>query len=138
MRQEYDFTNAKRNPFADRIRREGVSVREVADSVDPAEPQVTPSPISFEDVLSVAKDLEGQDIPTLAGRSEFRAIVVGHSLIITPKKTGKPRSIGEPTKTIERFNETGSWKPSEYQDITFNSVYVLKLIALARDQKLRV
>lgn len=82
-------------------------------------------------LVRVALEHQGEELTTLAGRATFRVFVEGGSIYVEPTSTGKRRDLGAGTrKTLERYNQTGSMTPADHQDLTFNSVYVLRLISL--------
>jgi hypothetical protein len=90
--------------------------------------------VSYEDVLRVARAAQGRELRTLTGRAGFRTEVVGDKLYVIPSSTGKRRFVGAGSrKAIERFNEVGSYSAADYQDVTFNSVYILRLISLVKN-----
>ncbi len=90
--------------------------------------------VDFDHVLAFAKSLEGRDLHTQARKKAFRVCVVGDRLEFTPESTGKPRplsrTINQGQQVLDRYNLTRSLKPGDYQDITYNSSYLLTLIGL--------
>jgi hypothetical protein len=85
--------------------------------------------IPIKDFLSFVRSLEGQEIPTLAGRSRFTVRVVDNGLEFTPLSTQQPRghSRSYVQRVLDRFRETGSLSTADYQ-FTVNASYQLALI----------
>lgn len=90
-------------------------------------------PVTYDDILAACRKLNGKTLRTLAGRATFRVEIEGSNLYVVPTSTGKRRLLSTGSrKAIDRYNESGSLTPSHYQDLTFNSVYVLRLISLVK------
>lgn len=71
--------------------------------------------------------LDGQVIHTLSRGRAFRISVLPDGISITPSSSGKERRV--PWQRIERvlarFNESGSYTPADFHDLTFDSSYIL-------------
>ena len=87
--------------------------------------------VSPEELVRFVEKLEDKQLTTKAQRKEFTVGVVGDSLEYTPTSSGAPRK--QPGKTLSRvcdeFSRTNSFKPGDYQSITFNASYALAVIA---------
>jgi hypothetical protein len=85
--------------------------------------------IPIDDFLSFVRTLEGEVIPTLAGRAQFTVRVVDNGLEFTPRSTEQPRGHTRAyvQRVLDRFRETGSMSTADYQ-FTVNASYQLALI----------
>jgi hypothetical protein len=85
--------------------------------------------ILIEDFLSFVRTLEGEVIPTLAGRAQFRVHIVDNGLEFTPLSTEQPRGHTRAyvQRVLDHFRATGSWSTADYQ-FTVNASYQLALI----------
>lgn len=85
--------------------------------------------IAIDDFLAFVRTLEGEVIPTLAGRAQFTVRVVDNGLEFTPLSTeisrGHTRAYVQ--RVLDRFRETGSTSTADYQ-FTVNASYQLALI----------
>jgi hypothetical protein len=81
------------------------------------------------EVLQLARQLAGKPLSTATG-ARFSVRVEGNSPSFTPASTGVPRSDGPATldRFVARYNETGSLRPVDYQDVTRNSSYYVALL----------
>lgn len=86
--------------------------------------------IAIDDFLSFVRTLEGEVIPTLAGRASFTARVVDTGLEFTPSSTEQPRGHTRAyvQRVLDHYRETGSLRTADYQ-FTVNASYQLTLIA---------
>jgi hypothetical protein len=86
-------------------------------------------PIPLDDFLSFVRSVEGEVIPTLAGRARFRVRVVDNGLEFTPLSTEQPRGHTRAyvQRVLDRFHATGSLSTADYQ-FTVNASYQLALI----------
>lgn len=84
------------------------------------------------EVLQIASRLRNETLSTARGR-RFTVKVEGSSPWFTPESTGIPRSDGTAalSRFVERYNETGSLRPVDYQDVTRNSSYYVALLRAA-------
>lgn len=81
------------------------------------------------DMLALAKRLTGQALATATG-ARFAVKVEGNCPRFTPGSTGVPRSDGTAAmaRFVARYNETGSLRPVDYQDVTRNASYYVALL----------
>ena len=81
-------------------------------------------------LLQFASSLEGERIPTLAGRAAFHIRVLPAGLEITPESTRKPRLVSRDVveRVLGEYYTTRSLTPARYQAITFDASYLLALI----------
>jgi hypothetical protein len=85
--------------------------------------------ISYSQLLEFALKCDGKTLQTVTGK-EFKVGVYRDCPYFTPASTGHGRSDGKKAAEafLARFNETGSTKTSDYQDVTRNASYFLALI----------
>lgn len=72
---------------------------------------------------------EGAEFETLDRGNPFQAFVKSGVLYVRPLG-GKDRRARDLrlNDVLSRLSETGSWRPSDYQDLSFNSSYLLALV----------
>ena len=91
--------------------------------------------ITYEKLLQAARDNQNRLLQTNAGRATFPLHVVGREIFATPTSSGKTRPLTQGIDdVIDYFNKTQSFTSTDYQDITYNVAYVLRLIKLAQMQ----
>lgn len=75
---------------------------------------------------------------TKARKKKFTAAITDGRLAITPQSSGKTRKESDKVllSILDHFNKTRSLQPKDYQDVTFNSVYVLTLIEESQKRSL--
>ncbi len=94
--------------------------------------------ISLDDLKAMGRSLDGQILTTLDQDKEFKIEFVEEmGFIFTPVSSGKPRKhqFRYAQEVLKRYNETKSWHPRDYRDITRNASYVLPLIQLVEEKK---
>ena len=81
------------------------------------------------EVLQLARQMTNQTLRTARGAT-FAVRVEGNAPWFTPASTGTPRCDGAAAlaRFVARYNETGSLRPGDYQDITRNSSYYAALL----------
>ena len=91
-----------------------------------------PVKIDPEKLFKFVKTIEEKLLTTSARKTQFSVKVLEDDLVFTPISSGKPRKevSRNIVKVIERFNDSKSIQPKDYQDITFNSVYLVTLIEM--------
>ena len=88
------------------------------------------SKATYDDFVRVARTLEGQQVPTIGGRTTFAVKVIDGVVYVTPQSTGKSRRLAKDVlDALEAYNETASLQPMDYQHLTRNSVYILALLS---------
>lgn len=97
------------------------------------------APLTVDDLIRVARRLEGQKLSAIGGRTRFTVEVRSGSKsdypVFTPESTGRPR----PSPTRRRleevcaiFNRTGSLKIPDYKETgSQNLSYILRLVEIA-------
>ena len=86
--------------------------------------------ISTDEFLAFCKPLEGEVIPTMAGRAKFTLRVTAEGLEFTVVSTRKNRIHKRKyiDDILDRFAQSGSFITGAYTDITYNASYTLALI----------
>jgi hypothetical protein len=93
-----------------------------------------PVKLEQKQLLDFAKKMDGKLLSTTARKTQFHVNVSEDSLVFTPVSSGKSRRepVNNLDKVIDHFNTSNSMIPKDYHDVTFNSVYILKVIDLYR------
>ena len=86
--------------------------------------------VTYDALIRYAKKLEGEPLETSARHKRFTVQVAENGLVYTPE-SGKPRLNNKSTieKVLERFNESKSYRPSDYE-MTRNPSYLMRLLEL--------
>ena len=86
--------------------------------------------ISLTEFRVHAAALDGAVLNTRHRKCPFLLTVEPTGLTYTPQSTGYPRP--QPwhyvERLLDRYNETGSFTPSEYHDLTVNASYFLAVL----------
>lgn len=85
--------------------------------------------MTYSELLDIAHGCAGKTLKTVTGRW-FGVTVVNDIPVFTPESTGMSRSDGRlaAERFVERFSETGSTRPKDYQDVTRNASYFVALM----------
>ncbi|HUT33278.1 MAG TPA: hypothetical protein VNE39_07355 [Planctomycetota bacterium] len=91
--------------------------------------------MTFEELLSYTRGLEGRVLRTLAQGAKFRVRVDKHRLVYTPESTGteRPHTFKFANRVFEKFLKTRSFRPGDYRDISKNASYMLALISMCSE-----
>jgi len=86
--------------------------------------------VTYEELLDLARRLEDQPLTTPTGR-EFTVGVYLDCPVFIPASSGVGRSDGRKAaeRFLERYNATGSLRPSDYGDVSRNASYLLGMLA---------
>jgi hypothetical protein len=86
-------------------------------------------PLTFEELLDLARRSEGKRLETVTGR-RFTVGVYRDCPFFTPESSGYGQSDGRKAaeRFVERYNETGSHRPGDYAKVTRNASYYVGLI----------
>ena len=85
--------------------------------------------MTYEELLALARRFEGKRLETVTGKG----FTVGTYLdcpFFTPDSSGYGQSDGRKAaeRFLERYNEIGSLRPSDYADVTRNASYFVALV----------
>jgi hypothetical protein len=71
-------------------------------------------------------------LATHARGCTFHVQVIDGGLVYTPESTGKPRPQmnRDIDRVLDRFHESGSFRPVDYTDLTVNALYLLAIIEM--------
>lgn len=87
--------------------------------------------MTYPELLSLAQSAKDQDLTltTITGKP-FKVGIYREVPFFIPLSTNHGRSDGRRAadRFLERFNETNSHRPKDYQDVTRNASYLLSLI----------
>jgi len=87
--------------------------------------------IASNDFLSFCQSLEGQQIPSRAGRTRFLVRLADNGLVfILPSGASRLESLRKVDIVLDRFDQTESFTTTDYLDYTVNVSYMLTLIDL--------
>jgi hypothetical protein len=87
--------------------------------------------VSPEELVRFAKTLEGKPLTTEAQRKVFTVRIVDDGIEYTPESSGASRTQSRKvlSRICDEFSRTNSFKPGDYQRVTFNASYTLAVIA---------
>jgi len=85
--------------------------------------------MTYEQLLALARSVDGEAIETVTGK-RFTVGVYLDCPFFTPESSGRGQSDGRRAaeRFLERYNETGSLRPSDYSDVTRNASYYVGLL----------
>lgn len=85
---------------------------------------------SVDELFAYCRGAQGSNWTTAVRRSVFAVEVDGPALAITPASSRAARREGRETikAVLERLERTGSYRMSDYADISFNASYLLALV----------
>ena len=90
--------------------------------------------MTYEELIELARRLEGQRLQTVTGKS-FTVGIYRDSPFFTPASSGYGQADGRKAteRFLARYNEIGSLRPGDYADVTRNASYLVALVAQADD-----
>ena len=95
--------------------------------------------MTYEELLELAHRLEGATLETVTGRRFTVGVSSAERCpFFTPESSGYSQADGRKAaeRFLERYNATGSLRPSDYADVTRNASYYVGML-LAADATLR-
>lgn len=100
----------------------------------PAEPAYDPNRMTYEELLDLARRLEGRRLETVTGKG-FTVGIALNCPFFTPESSGYGQSDGRKAaeRFVERYNATGSLRPGDYADVTRNASYFIGMLMAAND-----
>jgi hypothetical protein len=92
---------------------------------------MTMAKLTADELLRYASTLEGQRLTTAGGRATFTARVLPRGLEVTPDSSGTPRTVTREiiALVIDQYEQSRNLAPGPYHAITFDSSYLLGIIA---------
>jgi hypothetical protein len=90
---------------------------------------MAPLPMSYEQLLDLARRCEGEVLETVTGRP-FTVGIYLDCPVFTPASSGYGQSDGRKAaeRFLARYNATGSLRPADYADVTRNASYFVGLL----------
>ena len=87
------------------------------------------APMSYEDLLALARRLAGRRLQTVTGKG-FTVGLYRDIPIFTPESSGFGQSDGRKAaeRFLDRYNATGSLRPGDYADVTRNASYIIGML----------
>jgi hypothetical protein len=88
--------------------------------------------VTYDDLLAIARQFEGKTLETVTGK-RFKVGISPNELFFTPESSGYGQSDGRRAheRFVERYNETGSLRPSDYAKVSRNATYLIGLLIAA-------
>ena len=88
--------------------------------------------MTYEELLALVRRYEGATLETVTGK-RFRVGTYMDTPFFRPESSGFGQSDGRKAveRFVERYNETGSLRPSDYKDASRNASYLIGLIKRA-------
>jgi len=85
---------------------------------------------NIETLMAFARALEGEPLQTLFRKNTFYIKVIGDDLVFTPVSSRAPRRerCDQIKALLDELAKTGSFRKSDYADLSFNASYVLALV----------
>jgi hypothetical protein len=85
--------------------------------------------MTYDELVELAHLYEGATLETITGK-RFRVGVYMECPFFRPASSGLDQSDGRKAaeRFVERYNETGSLRPSDYSDVTRNASYFIGLL----------
>ena len=90
--------------------------------------------MTYEELLDLARTLEGRTIETVTGK-RFSVGLYRDCPFFTPDSSGYGQSDGRRAaeRFLERYNTTGSLRPGDYADVTRNASYYVGMLLAASE-----
>jgi hypothetical protein len=88
--------------------------------------------VTYPELVALARRYEGATLETVTGK-HFRVGVYMDCPFFRPESSGLGQSDGPKAahRFVERYNETGSLRPSDYAGVTRNASYFIGLLIAA-------
>ena len=92
--------------------------------------------MTYDDLVAIARRFEGQALETVTGK-RFKVGISPRELFFTPASSGYGQSDGRRAheRFVERYNETGSLRPSDYAKVSRNATYLIGLLIAAGEAR---
>ncbi|MGH2446228.1 MAG: hypothetical protein ACRDZV_13885 [Acidimicrobiia bacterium] len=85
--------------------------------------------MTYEELLDLARRLEGRRLETVTGK-RFTVGIAVNCPFFTPESSGFGQSDGRKAaeRFLDRYNATGSHRPGDYADVTRNASYFIGML----------
>jgi hypothetical protein len=93
-----------------------------------------PAPLTYDELLRLAERFAGQTLETVTGKRFTVELSPAKNCPVFLGSSGKRQTGGckAAERVVERYNETHSLRPRDYEDVTRNASYYVGLL-LRRD-----
>jgi hypothetical protein len=93
--------------------------------------------VTYDELLALARRLEGHTLETVTGKT-YTVGIYRDCPFFTPSSSGYGQSDGRKAaeRFLARFNESGSLRPGDYADVTRNASYFIGMV-MANDERSR-
>jgi hypothetical protein len=91
--------------------------------------------VTYEELLAMARRFEGETLETVSGKEFTVGVSIAENCpFFTPASSGYGQTDGRKAaeRFLARFNELGSFRPSDYADVTRNASYYVGLMLAAQ------
>ena len=90
-------------------------------------------PMTYDVLVALARRFQGQPLETVSGKQFTVGIARTGEIFFTPASSGYGQSDGRKAaeRFVERYNETGSLRPSDYAKVSRNASYIIGLLLAA-------
>jgi hypothetical protein len=90
--------------------------------------------VTYDELFALARSLGDRPLETVTGR-EFTVSTYRDSIVFTPASSGNGQSDGRKAaeRFLDRYNATGSLRPSDYADVSRNASYLIGMLRAERD-----
>ena len=91
---------------------------------------VVGAPMTYDDLVLLARRFEGAPLATVTGKSFTVGIAGTGEIFFTPASSGWGQSDGRKAaeRFVARYNQTGSLRPSDYAKVSRNASYFIGLL----------
>jgi hypothetical protein len=92
-----------------------------------------PDPMTYEELMDLARRFEGKELETVTGKKFTVGVSnVEYCPFFTPASSGYSQTDGRKAaeRFLARYNEIGSLRPRDYSKVTRNSSYYVALLAM--------
>lgn len=85
--------------------------------------------MTYDELLELARRFQGATLETVTGK-KFTVGIYREGLFFTPASSGYGQADGRKAaeRFLARYNESGSLRPADYDDVTRNASYLIGLI----------
>ncbi len=97
---------------------------------------VVGAPMTYDDLVLLARRFEGSPLATVTGKPFTVGIAGTGEIFFTPASSGWGQSDGRKAaeRFVERYNQTGSLRPSDYAKVSRNASYFIGLLLAAQEE----
>ena len=95
------------------------------------------APLTYDDLVALARRFEGRPLSTVTGKSFTVGISRTGEIFFTPASSSWGQTEGRTghERFVERYNELGSLLPKDYSDVSRNASYLIGLLSAAQEEE---